>query len=400
MIRSRHIIRAAALLWLILAGTTFAGTDCRRVVAIGDIHGGYEAYLAILQEAGVLDESLKWKGDDGTCLVQLGDIVDRGARSRDILDLLIALQQQTPRQVRVVLGNHEAMNIVGDLRYISEGEFRAFADEETETQRRRGFVAYQKLHEDEGLDRATARARFDYEFPPGWFAHREAFAPHGYYGSWLLEQDVALILLDTLFVHGGLNPEDAARGIDALNKSVRRQFRDVHRAGDYLINAGEINALDSYRDALKTVAQAMRRMNGYSPAQRNMRQWKAFSDYWESTEADFIRSDGPLWNRDLALADESEYRSNVDAVLDELSVRRIVVGHTTQNSSGIGTRFDNRVFLIDTGAGPAYGGVPSALEIRPDGKVTAIYLDRREILVPAMQEAAGPASATVGAAAD
>jgi len=383
-----------------MAGTAFAGADCRRVVAIGDIHGGYEAYVAILQEAGVLDEGLKWKGDDGACLVQLGDIVDRGARSRDILDLLMALQQQAPRQVRVVLGNHEAMNMVGDLRYTAEGEFRAFADEETEAQRRRGFVAYQQLHEDEGLDRATARARFDYEFPPGWFAHREAFAPHGYYGSWLLKQEVALILIDTLFVHGGLSPADAARGIEALNKSVRRQLRDVHRAGDYLINAGEINALASYRDALKTIAEAMGKMKAFSPAQRNMRQWKAFHDYWESTDADFIRSDGPLWNRDLALADEAGYASKVDAVLDKLSVSRIVVGHTTQSSSGIGTRFDNRVFLIDTGAGPAYGGIASALEIRPEGTVTAIYLDRREALVPAMKDADGSASATVGAGAD
>jgi 3',5'-cyclic AMP phosphodiesterase CpdA len=400
LIRSRHVIRAAALLWLILAGTTFAGTDCRRVVAIGDIHGGYEAYLAILKEAGVLDESLQWKGDDGTCLVQLGDIVDRGARSREILDLLIALQQQAPRQVRVVLGNHEAMNMVGDLRYTAEGEFRAFADEETPAQRRRGFMAYQRLHEDEGLDRTTAHAKFDYEFPPGWFAHREAFSPHGYYGSWLLDQDVALILLDTLFVHGGLSPADAARGIDALNKSIKKEVTGLHRVRDYLVNADEISALDSYRDALKKVAAALGKMKSYAPAQRNMRQWKAFRDYWESKDADFIRSDGPLWNRDLALADESEYRSKVDAVLDKLSVRRIVVGHTTQNSSGIGTRFDNRVFLIDTGAGPAYGGIPSALEIRPDGTVTALYLDRRETLVPAMQEAAGPASATVGAAAD
>jgi hypothetical protein len=58
-----------------------------------------------------------------------------------------------------------------------------------------------------------------------------------------------------------------------------------------------------------------------------------------------------------------------------------VTGHTPQASGRITPRFENRVFLIDTGMLAAvYKGRPSALEIK-DGVITAIYTDRRDVLV-------------------
>ena len=71
---------------------------CSRVVAIGDLHGGYDAFVSMLRLTGLVDAELKWIATD-SCLVQLGDTVDRGDRSRDIIELLMTLQRAAPEQV-------------------------------------------------------------------------------------------------------------------------------------------------------------------------------------------------------------------------------------------------------------------------------------------------------------
>ena len=48
-----------------------------RIVAIGDIHGDYNDFLAILQRAGLIDEQHHWAGGK-TTFVQVGDEIDRG----------------------------------------------------------------------------------------------------------------------------------------------------------------------------------------------------------------------------------------------------------------------------------------------------------------------------------
>ena len=62
-------------------------TTQERVVAVGDIHGGYDAFVAILREAQLLDRRDRWIGGRAV-LVQTGDVLDRGADSRKALDLL------------------------------------------------------------------------------------------------------------------------------------------------------------------------------------------------------------------------------------------------------------------------------------------------------------------------
>ena len=59
-------------------------------------------------------------------LVSLGDLLDRGNDSRAVMDLLMRLQEQAQQaggRVHVVFGNHEQMNLIGDLRYVSADEY-------------------------------------------------------------------------------------------------------------------------------------------------------------------------------------------------------------------------------------------------------------------------------------
>lgn len=69
-----------------------------RVLAIGDIHGCAVAFDALL-------DAVKPRGDD--LIVTLGDYVDRGPRSREVIEKLIALNA-TGRLV-AILGNHDQM---------------------------------------------------------------------------------------------------------------------------------------------------------------------------------------------------------------------------------------------------------------------------------------------------
>src|SRR5262245_39148669 len=95
------------------------------VTAIGDVHGDLKTFRALLLKLGLIDGEERWAGGE-THLVQTGDLLDRGPGSRQVLDLLMRLQEEAPAsggQVVVVLGNHEAMNVYGDLRYATREEF-------------------------------------------------------------------------------------------------------------------------------------------------------------------------------------------------------------------------------------------------------------------------------------
>src|SRR4030095_9597641 len=54
-----------------------------RIVAVGDVHGGFSEFVSVLRSAGVLDEKNSWIAAK-THLVQTGDVVDRGPDSRQV----------------------------------------------------------------------------------------------------------------------------------------------------------------------------------------------------------------------------------------------------------------------------------------------------------------------------
>src|SRR5579872_4474537 len=109
-----------------------------RIVAVGDVHGAYEQFVQILKVAGLIDDRLHWSGGR-THLVQTGDVVDRGPDSRKAIDLLRQLIDEAPKAggaVHALLGNHEAMRMLGDMRYVNAGEYQAFVTPKSEAMRR------------------------------------------------------------------------------------------------------------------------------------------------------------------------------------------------------------------------------------------------------------------------
>src|SRR5512134_1759108 len=99
-----------------------------RVVAVGDVHGAYDQFLEILKAAAVIDRRNRWTGGK-THLVQTGDVLDRGAHSMKVVEFLRRLAREAERaggKVHALLGNHEAMRMLGDFRYVDRGEYAAF----------------------------------------------------------------------------------------------------------------------------------------------------------------------------------------------------------------------------------------------------------------------------------
>ena len=153
----------------------------------------------LLRETGIVDAQDRWAAGR-THVVSLGDLLDRGADSRKVMDLLMRLQGEAAAaggQVHVVLGNHEAMNLLGDLRYVDAGRIRGL--------RRRG-VGRRARATAQGVGSGAGRARAPRStrsFRRAIFGHRAAFGPQGKYGQWLLSLPVAITVNDTLFMHAG-----------------------------------------------------------------------------------------------------------------------------------------------------------------------------------------------------
>ena len=296
-----------------------------RVVAIGDVHGAYDRFVEILKAAGLVDAELHWSG--GTAhLVQTGDVLDRGSDSRKALDLLRQLQREAQSaggRVHALIGNHEAMRMIGDFRFVSPGEYAAFERADSESARVRYLNSPGSAADREQVEK----------MPLGFLEMRLAFGRDGDYGRWLRQNPATVTINGFVFVHGGISEAFAATGCEAINARLRK---------------------DLTSDLDKTRAAPLASMAG--------------------------RADGPLWYRGLAQEPDA-FAPQVDDILSKLHARAIVVGHTVTTPGKVTTRFGNRVILIDTGMNPAYvsDGKASAVEIRGD-EVAAIYADRREVL--------------------
>jgi hypothetical protein len=311
----------------------------RRIVAVGDVHGGYEEFVRILRAAGVIDSRDRWAGGD-TYFVQTGDVVDRGAGSRRALDLLQRLERDAPKKrgrVLPLVGNHEVMRLLGHLRDINPAEIEAFrtrrSGEIRDIVRERWLGPQRDAAKASGmkLDEAPLVAKFDAETPLGLIEMLNAFSPQGDYGRWLRGNTAAARINGILFLHGGVSPRIAPLGCAGINSGIRAD--------------------------LTTGFEAMR----LAPL-----------------ESMAMSEDGPLWYRGLAREEEQTFAPEVDKILEAVGARAIVIGHTVTETGRILPRFDGRVVQIDTGmlSSVYKGGRPSALEIVGD-QWTAIYEDGR-----------------------
>lgn len=305
-----------------------------RIVAVGDVHGGVSEFVSVLRSAGVVDEKGSWITGK-THLVQTGDVLDRGPDSRQVLDLLMKLEKQARKsggRVHALLGNHEAMNLYGDLRYVSAAEYESYRNSNSSEKREAYWNQHVEERKAQGLQTDKEyKIKWEKEHPLGWVEHRLAFGPTGTYGKWLRDRKAVIQINDLLFLHGGIGPKYLNATATELNKKIHSELDDFGK-----LQGGV--AMDS---------------------------------------------EGPLWYRGLANGSEEQLNAHVDQLLKNYGVRRLVLGHTPTGGAVL-PRFEGRVILIDVGLSKHYGGTQACL-ISEDSKLYALHRGQR-LELPMQQE--------------
>jgi hypothetical protein len=273
------------------------------IIAIGDIHGDFEALVKILYKAKVMTPEGEWNPNaKNTVVVQLGDLLDRkergdGVDSDNYMEEIHILQliehlhieaQEFNSAFIYVVGNHEIMNMMGDFRYVSENAMRGMGGEE---ERYKLFAA------------------------GGPIAKHIGCSSFGIckVGNWT-------------FVHGGILPEhlsDPDFSFTNINKLVR----------DLMYG---IIAKEEVKDEKGNIIK-----KGLTHKQK---EW-------------IYGSSGLFWTRELSEKGKQVDCSMVDDAVSILNGKNssggIVVGHSVQDR--INSTCDNKVWRIDGGMSGAFG---------------------------------------------
>jgi hypothetical protein len=315
---------ALAMPFAALAEDTWKNVD--RIVAVGDVHGDLAQFTGVLRAAGVIDREENWSGGKAH-LVQTGDLLDRGPDSRKLIELLMKLEKQARAaggEVHCLVGNHEAMNLYGDLRYVSAADYAAYQTPDSAALRDK---AYKQHVEDLSHNPQTASMQPDDAYRKKWesthplgFAERQAyFSANGEAGKWIRGHEAVIKINDMIFLHGGISPKYAKYSVRKFNDEVSKELKDFSK-----LEGGVV-----------------------------------------------MDQDGPLWYRGLAQDDERELAPHVKSVLERLNAKYIVIGHTPTKGM-IMPRFEGKVLLIDVGLSQVYGA-HSACLIVESGKPQALH---------------------------
>jgi hypothetical protein len=179
-------------LWLDQAATTAPDRlpEPSRWAALSDVHGRASLMLRLLHAQRIIDRDHRWAWGDGV-LVVAGDVFDRGPEQLQALWALYRLAMEAAAdggRVELLIGNHEAMVLAGDLRYLHP---------------RYPVIAERLGRPYDGL-----------------------FAADSELGAWLRRRATVLQLGDSLILHGGLHPGLATASFDParLNAAMRARL--------------------------------------------------------------------------------------------------------------------------------------------------------------------------------
>jgi len=319
-------------------------TGVDRVVAVGDLHGDYENFVKILKGTGIVDDRLAWAGGKAH-FVQTGDILDRGQQAKEIFDLLRRLEHEAEKaggMVHVLLGNHEELNITGIAfdypDYITVEQFVAFLPRIYRRYREEEFLRSLQAPLTYRREDTAVNADLKVKLREHWLKlMRTAGGQRAYFsgfnegcGKWLIEKNAVIRINDTVFVHGGISEEYSTRKLGTINDLLRKELAFFRGRGKILLIGGRSFEPEIVYDAK-----------------------------------------GPLWYRDLATREEGEIRDDFGRILENLGARSMVIAHTFNHGNGMSpvisplhmSRFDGRLWTIDTGISLLYGGANSALII-------------------------------------
>ncbi|WP_440053512.1 metallophosphoesterase [Pseudoalteromonas sp. T1lg65] len=168
--------------------------DNAPIIAISDLEGNFKAFRDFLQAHKVIDEQLKWQFEQGH-LVLVGDLVDRGNSTTQLLWFVHDLEQQAQAaggMVHYIIGNHEIKNMYGDF-----------------------SSAASKYIPISGILGVT---------------QSDLFSDNSVIGRWMSSKNVIEKINGYIFTHGGLHPDISKLNIALadINNTVRNHYRQFY----------------------------------------------------------------------------------------------------------------------------------------------------------------------------
>ncbi|MCL1077880.1 hypothetical protein D5R81_17940 [Parashewanella spongiae] len=168
--------------------------DGESIIAVSDFESSFGAFRDFLVTHGIVDKQLNWTFGKGH-LVLVGDFVDRGASTTQLLWGIYQLEQSAKKlggKVHYIIGNHEIKSLQGN---------------------------YQSAHE-------------KYFYIAGILGKQQyqLFDHNSFLGRWLASKNVVEVINDVAFVHGGLHPQiqNHSDTLDDINHIVRNGYRQLY----------------------------------------------------------------------------------------------------------------------------------------------------------------------------
>jgi len=376
-----------------------AAYSAPRVVVVGEIQGAANSAATLLENVRLIDGDGHWSGGDAV-LIQTGDLIDGGENARAAMDLFMRLQAEAPAaggRVIVLMGNHEAMNILGELRDVNYMTYAAFAGSDAEAQQKALYDATVAWRSDRAAatgSQFSADDDFSADWfalhPPGWVEYVEAMRPEGTYGKWLRTLPVAFEVDGMLFIHAGISPEMKGMTIEEINTRAADEIRRFDADRERMVAEGMCLPVCSAREMVDVINGEIAYLNSLDASQRNTgnpRIARAADlqhlGLWGSWSV--LSDTGPLWFKGTSQWDEDQYGQEMADILAASGVERMVTGQSDGKEHVIHSRFDDRVILtsVDMSDDPwDGGGTPAALEIVGDD-FFVVTTNGREVLIDA-----------------
>lgn len=212
----------------------------KRIICIGDLHGDFNLTIKCLKDvAKVIDDNYNWiaKPKD-TIVVQIGDQIDRcrptsvlkcsekeatnddEASDIKILEFFSFIHNKALKcngGVYSLLGNHEILNVIGNMNYVS----------------------YLNIKEFENMKNPKTGLKFNSALE----ARKYFFKKGNKYAKFLAcTRQSALIIGSNLFIHAGLVPKLANKyQIQDINIIIRKWLLDLISGSEKIDGIGNIN---------------------------------------------------------------------------------------------------------------------------------------------------------------
>jgi hypothetical protein len=168
--------------------TTYS--DKNKIFVISDIESGFNAFRKILIQNKIIDKKMNWKFGKGH-LVLLGDFVDRGFSTTQVLWFIYKLEKEAEKEgghVHFIIGNHEIKNMQSDFE--------------------------------------SASPKFQYIAAILGRQQHELYNQKSFLGLWMSSKNTLEIINGNLFVHGGVHPDivQSKLNIQEINDTIRSQY--------------------------------------------------------------------------------------------------------------------------------------------------------------------------------